>query len=38
MIEGSEAPVVADEYTRDMPAWSPDGTQFAYTRENFVDG
>jgi len=36
--EGGEAPVVADDYTRDMPAWSPDGTQLAYTRENSLTG
>ena len=38
VIEGAEAPVVADDYTRDAPAWSPDGTQLAYTRENSMTG
>jgi Tol biopolymer transport system component len=29
---------MADDYTRDMPQWSPDGTRLAYTRENSLTG
>jgi len=34
LVDGREAPIVADDYTRDYPQWSPDGTRLAYERFN----
>jgi Tol biopolymer transport system component/DNA-binding winged helix-turn-helix (wHTH) protein len=38
LSDGHEAPVIADDYERDMPQWSPDGTRLAYERENLSTG
>jgi len=39
LSDGHEAPVVvADDYSRDLPQWSPDGTQLAYYRQNLSTG
>jgi Tol biopolymer transport system component len=39
LSDGHEAPiVVADDYLRDLPQWSPDGTQLAYYRKNLSTG
>jgi len=32
LLDGSEAPVVGDDYTRWYPVWSPDGMRLAYAR------
>jgi Tol biopolymer transport system component/DNA-binding winged helix-turn-helix (wHTH) protein len=32
--DGRDAPVANDNYRRDFPQWSPDGTRLAYRREN----
>ena len=34
LVDGREAPVITDDYSRDLPQWSFDGTQLAYTRSN----
>ena len=34
LVDGREAPIVADDYVRDYPQWSPDGTRLAYQRVN----
>jgi Tol biopolymer transport system component/DNA-binding winged helix-turn-helix (wHTH) protein len=34
LVDGREAPVIADDYSRWFPQWSPDGMQLAYTRRN----
>jgi Tol biopolymer transport system component/DNA-binding winged helix-turn-helix (wHTH) protein len=34
LMDGHEAPIVADNYIRDYPQWSPDGTRLAYRRFN----
>jgi Tol biopolymer transport system component len=34
LVDGSEAPVIADDYSRWYQAWSPDGRQLAYVRRN----
>src|ERR1700722_3013347 len=34
LSNGHEAPIIADDYERDLPQWSPDGTRLAYEREN----
>jgi Tol biopolymer transport system component/DNA-binding winged helix-turn-helix (wHTH) protein len=34
LSDGHEAPVIADDYERDGPAWSPDGTRLAYERQD----
>ncbi len=38
LSDGHETQIGADDYTRDRPQWSPDGTQVAYTRVNFSGG
>ena len=39
LSDGHEAPiVVADDYLRDLPHWSPDGAQLAYSRQNLSTG
>jgi len=32
LVDGREAPIIADESTRGFARWSPDGMQLAYTR------
>jgi Tol biopolymer transport system component/DNA-binding winged helix-turn-helix (wHTH) protein len=32
LADGREGPVLADEYFRNFPQWSPDGTHLAYAR------
>jgi Tol biopolymer transport system component len=32
LVDGSEAPVIADDDSRFFPQWSPDGMQLVYTR------
>jgi Tol biopolymer transport system component/DNA-binding winged helix-turn-helix (wHTH) protein len=32
LVEGREAPILADDYNRFDPQWSPDGTHLAYFR------
>jgi Tol biopolymer transport system component len=32
--DGQESPVLADEYKRENPRWSPDGTRLAYMRHD----
>ena len=34
LVDGSEAPVIADDYSRWFPRWSPDGMRLAYERRN----
>ena len=34
LVDGREAPIVADDYERHNPLWSPDGTRLAYRRGN----
>ncbi len=34
LSDGHEAPVIADDYERDGPAWSPDGTRLTYERQD----
>jgi len=36
LVDGREAPVMADNYIRNIPQWSPDGTRLAYWRGNSV--
>jgi len=38
LSDGHQAPVIADDYTRALPQWSPDGTQLAYSRQNLSTG
>jgi Tol biopolymer transport system component/DNA-binding winged helix-turn-helix (wHTH) protein len=38
MPDGREAPIVADDFMRDGPHWSPDGMRLAYTREKLSTG
>jgi Tol biopolymer transport system component len=38
LSDGHEAPIIADDYARDQPQWSPDGTRLAYTREDWSKG
>ena len=38
LSDGHEAPVMADDYLRDLPQWSPDGTRLAYTRHDWSKG
>ena len=38
LSDGSEVPIVADDYKRDGPQWSPDGTRLAYTRRKYSTG
>jgi Tol biopolymer transport system component len=33
-LDGDEAPLLADDYLRRYPAWSPDGRRLAYYRQN----
>ena len=33
LVDSREAPIVADDYNRLDPQWSPDGTRLAYFRE-----
>jgi Tol biopolymer transport system component len=35
LVEGREAPIVADDYLRNFPLWSPDGTRLSYVREKY---
>ena len=35
---GREAPILSDDYRRDFPQWSPDGTHLAYRREKSLTG
>ena len=32
LVDGREAPVIADDYSRWGAQWSPDGTQLVYER------
>jgi Tol biopolymer transport system component/DNA-binding winged helix-turn-helix (wHTH) protein len=34
LVDGSEVPVISDDYSRWYPQWSPDGKQLAYERRN----
>ena len=34
LSDGREAPIVADDYQRGLPQWSPDGTRLAYMRHD----
>jgi Tol biopolymer transport system component len=34
LVDGSEVPVISDDYSRWIPRWSPDGKQLAYQRRN----
>jgi Tol biopolymer transport system component/DNA-binding winged helix-turn-helix (wHTH) protein len=34
LLDGSEVPVISDDYSRWFPRWSPDGNQLAYQRRN----
>lgn len=34
LSDGREAPIVADDYKRGLPQWSPDGTRLAYMRHD----
>ncbi len=34
LVDGSEVPVISDDYSRWFPRWSPDGKQLAYQRRN----
>ena len=34
LLDGREAPVIADDYSRWSPHWSPDGMQLVYVRRN----
>jgi Tol biopolymer transport system component/DNA-binding winged helix-turn-helix (wHTH) protein len=34
LVDGSEIPVISDDYSRWFPRWSPDGKQLAYERRN----
>jgi Tol biopolymer transport system component/DNA-binding winged helix-turn-helix (wHTH) protein len=34
LLDGREAPVIADDYSRWFPHWSPDGTRLVYERRN----
>jgi Tol biopolymer transport system component len=34
LVDGSEVPVISDDYSRWFPRWSPDGKQLAYGRRN----
>jgi Tol biopolymer transport system component len=38
LSDGHEVPIIADDYARDMPQWSPDGTRLAYWRQNLSTG
>ena len=33
-LDGAEGPLLADDYLRRYPAWSPDGRRLAYYRQN----
>ena len=33
LLDGREAPIIADEYSRVGPQWSPDGMQLVYSRQ-----
>jgi Tol biopolymer transport system component/DNA-binding winged helix-turn-helix (wHTH) protein len=33
LVDGREVPIIADEYSRAMPQWSPDGMQLVYSRQ-----
>ena len=33
LVDGREVPIIADEHSRVMALWSPDGKQLAYTRQ-----
>lgn len=32
LVDGREAPILADDYVREFPQWSPDGTRLVYDR------
>ena len=34
LVDGSEFPVFADDYSRSCPLWSPDGMQLIYDRKD----
>jgi Tol biopolymer transport system component len=34
LSDGHEVPIIADDYARDMPQWSPDGTRLAYCSQS----
>jgi Tol biopolymer transport system component len=36
LVDGREAPVATDDYYRNFPQWSPDGTRLAYGRRKFM--
>jgi Tol biopolymer transport system component/DNA-binding winged helix-turn-helix (wHTH) protein len=38
LVDGREAPILADDYKRDIPQWSPDGMRLAYRREKYSTG
>jgi Tol biopolymer transport system component/DNA-binding winged helix-turn-helix (wHTH) protein len=35
LVDGREAPIVADDYHRNFPVWAPDGTRLSYVREKY---
>jgi Tol biopolymer transport system component/DNA-binding winged helix-turn-helix (wHTH) protein len=38
LVDGREAPVIAGDYERKYPLWSPDGLKLAYSRVNATTG
>ena len=38
LVDGREAPILIDDYQRDIPQWSPDGARLAYRREKYSTG
>ncbi len=38
LVDGREAPIMVDDYTRDLPVWSPDGKRLGYRRTNSRTG
>jgi Tol biopolymer transport system component len=38
LVDGREAPIMVDDYTRDIPVWSPDGKRLGYRRTNSSTG
>jgi dipeptidyl aminopeptidase/acylaminoacyl peptidase len=35
LVDGREAPILSDNYIREVPQWSPDGTRLAYSRTEY---
>jgi Tol biopolymer transport system component/DNA-binding winged helix-turn-helix (wHTH) protein len=38
LVDGREAPIIAGDYERRYPQWSPDGLKLAYSRVNATTG